>query len=60
MQIKCALCEGYIGELSGVIIKGTKWLVVHESCLWPKAPAEKGEGKGDMPDFLKDLFRGRI
>ena len=60
LRVICALCEKPMGDLTGRIVKG--WLVVHEDCLWPKASGDKpvDSKPGDMPDFLKSLFKGRL
>lgn len=55
MKIFCALCDGYIGELSGSVVKGTKWLVVHEHCLYPKPDKDSHVGDSSV-DWLFNQF----
>lgn len=52
MKVFCAICERYMGEIEGKLRKG--WVILCEGCH----DRQEDHHKGDMPDFLKDLFKG--
>lgn len=57
MKIFCALCDRYMGEIRDATLDKNR-VMVHRTCLYPKP--DKDGPVGDVPDFLKDLFRGRL
>jgi hypothetical protein len=55
MKLYCSICNKFVAELSGKMAKGTLLIATCKKCA---DKMDNDAQKRDMPDFLKDIFKG--